>query len=110
MGGKPTKDKPASGAPAPTAEGQTKEKKIERFVAEPATGVEAVIGFAVASVFTLTYLIAPAWCLAAPLYLAMAPSSRVAWAFMAPLVLSIALPAMAAPSLVQSYPFQCMVK
>ena len=72
------------------------------------SALERTVGFLAASVFSLVYVIAPLYVLAAIAAILYTPFSTTTWAFVAPLLVSLALPSDLAdrygPAVLSSYP------
>lgn len=70
--------------------------------------VREVVGCVVASLFTLSYIIAPLYIVAALIFCAVAPG-MTSFIFAGPLVLSAVCPVIKMPWLLKTWPFQCML-
>ena len=76
----------------------------------PSTFLERQVGFVAASVFSIVYYFAPLYVLTAPLVIAWAPKAQATWLWLAPLLLSAALPSKQNKWALQSWPMRCIPK
>lgn len=76
----------------------------------PSSFLERQVGFVAASVFSIVYYFAPLYVLTAPIVIAWAPKAPTTWLWLAPLLLSAALPSKQNKWALQSWPMRCIPK